>query len=167
MGLRRGAFDVVICSGVLHHTPDPRASFASVARLARPGGVLVVGLYNAYARLPLRLRRAIFRLTGVVALDPVLRARAGEPERREAWLRDQYLHPEEHRHTLGEVQSWFRENDVAYVRTYPSALIAEESEDLFAFAGDNWWLETWLAQLGWIGTLAHEGGLFITIGRRN
>src|SRR5712692_4365341 len=39
-GLRREAFDVVICSGVLHHTPDPRASFASVARLAHPGGVL-------------------------------------------------------------------------------------------------------------------------------
>jgi len=42
-GLERGAFDVVICSGVLHHTPDPRASFASVARLVRPGGVLVIG----------------------------------------------------------------------------------------------------------------------------
>ena len=25
-GLKRGAFDVVYCSGVLHHTPDPRAS---------------------------------------------------------------------------------------------------------------------------------------------
>jgi hypothetical protein len=64
------------------------------------------------------------------------------------------------------VQSWFRENDVAYVRTYPGALIAEDSEDLFAFARDNWRPETWLAQLGWIGTLAHEGGLFITIGMR-
>src|SRR5213593_2704644 len=38
-GLRRGAFDVVYSSGVLHHTPDPRASFARMARLARPGGM--------------------------------------------------------------------------------------------------------------------------------
>src|SRR5713101_2655040 len=35
-GLRAGAFDVVYSSGVLHHTPDPRASFAAVARLLRP-----------------------------------------------------------------------------------------------------------------------------------
>jgi len=37
-GLREGAFDVVYSSGVLHHTPDPRASFAALARLAKPGG---------------------------------------------------------------------------------------------------------------------------------
>ena len=32
-----------------------------------------------------------------------------DPERREAWLRDQYRHPEEHRHTIAEVQRWFAE----------------------------------------------------------
>ncbi len=167
-GLREASFDVVYSSGVLHHTPDPRASFARIAPLARPGGMIVLGLYNVFARLPLRLRRLVARLTGyrVIPFDPVLRDRKDERARRLAWLRDQYRHPEEHRHTLTEVQSWFRENDVAYVRAYPSALIAEDSEDLFAFARDNWRPETWLAQLGWIGTLAHEGGLFITIGRR-
>src|ERR671926_273633 len=40
-GLRAGAFDVVYCSGVLHHTPNPRESFARIARLARPGGMIV------------------------------------------------------------------------------------------------------------------------------
>ncbi|HKB77111.1 MAG TPA: class I SAM-dependent methyltransferase, partial [Myxococcales bacterium] len=71
-GLRAGAFDVVYSSGVLHHTPDPRASFAAVARLLRPGGVVVVGLYNAYARLPHRLRRGVARLTGFrwIPFDP-------------------------------------------------------------------------------------------------
>src|SRR5262245_23348989 len=76
-GLRREAFDVVLCTGVLHHTPDPRESFASVARLVRPGGILVIGVYNAYARLPLRLRRAVAKLTGLrwIPWDPVLRDR--------------------------------------------------------------------------------------------
>ena len=32
-------------------------------------------------------------------------------------------------------------------------------------AVDNWRVEGWLAQLGWIATLGHEGGLFFTIGR--
>ena len=62
-------------------------------------------------------------------------------------------HPEEHRHTLGEVQRWFAENGVEYVRAYPSALLAGESDEL-------------LARAGWIKGLGHKGGLFITVGRR-
>ncbi len=167
-GLSRGAFDVVICSGVLHHTPDPRASFASVARLVRPGGVLVIGLYNAYARLPMRLRRAVARLTGYrwIPWDPVLNDRRAEPDRREAWLRDQYHHIEEHRHTLSEVQGWFRENGVEYLRAFPSALLAGESDELFAQSEDDWALEALIAQISWMCALGGEGGVFATVGCR-
>jgi SAM-dependent methyltransferase len=170
-GLREGAFDVVYSSGVIHHTPDPRASFASLARLVRPGGVLVLGLYNAWARIPHRLRRAVGRLTGFkyIPMDPILRDRAGEPARREAWLRDQYMHPEEHRHTTREVQGWFREAGIEYLRTYPDSLFASEPLEgaaLFDAAEDDWGLENWVAQLAWMKTLAHEGGLWVTIGRR-
>ena len=167
-GLRAGSFDVVYSSGVLHHTPNPRAAFASIAQLARPGGMIVLGVYNAIARIPHRLRRMIARWSHyrLIPFDPVLRSRKNEPARREAWLRDQYRHPEEHRHTLGEVQQWFVENDVEFVRAYPSALIGEDTANLFAFAADNWLLEGWLAQLGWIHALGHEGGLFVTVGQR-
>jgi SAM-dependent methyltransferase len=168
-GLQPAAFDVVYCSGVLHHTPDPRSAFASIARLARPGGVIIVGLYNALARVPLRLRRIIARLSGYrwIPFDPVLADRDGEPARRDAWVRDQYMHPEEHRHTLGQVQRWFADNDVDFVRAYPSAVIGEEPENLFEPTSDNWPVEAWLAQLGWMGSLGFEGGLFMTVGRRN
>jgi SAM-dependent methyltransferase len=167
-GVCAGGFDVVYSSGVLHHTPDPRTSFARLARLARPGGAIVLGLYNAFARVPTRLRRAAARLTGFrrVPFDPVLRDRVAEPARRDAWLRDQYQHPEEHVHTLAEVQSWFEENGVEYLRCYPSAVLDDEPERLFTPAPDNWRLEAWLAQLGWMRTLGREGGLFFTIGRR-
>ena len=129
----------------------------------------MLGVYNAFARIPLRLRRVMARLSGfrVIPFDPVLRDRRHEPARREAWLRDQYQHPEEHRHTLAEVQGWFKENDVTYLRAYPSAMLGEEPEDLFAPAADNWRVEGWLAQLAWMCTLGHEGGLFFTIGRRS
>ena len=165
--LRNGSFDIVYSSGVLHHTPDPRAAFARMVRLAKPRGMIILGLYNAIARIPLRVRRAVAKLSDyrITLFDPVLRDRENEPARREAWLRDQYEHPEEHRHTLGEVQQWFAENGVEYVRAYPSALLADESEELFADAGDTWQPEQWLAQLGWLKTLGHEGGLFVTVGR--
>jgi SAM-dependent methyltransferase len=167
-GLRKGAFDVVYSSGVLHHTPDPRRAFASIAALARPGGMIVVGLYNAVARIPLRLRRAAARLTGFrwIPFDPVLHDRSGEPARREAWRRDQYLHPEEHRHTHAEVATWFDENGIDYVRAFPSSLVAEAADGLFDPEPDRWAFEAWLSQLGWMGSLGHEGGLFVMVGRR-
>jgi 2-polyprenyl-3-methyl-5-hydroxy-6-metoxy-1,4-benzoquinol methylase/uncharacterized protein YbaR (Trm112 family) len=167
-GLRAGAFDVVYSSGVLHHTPDPSAAFGNIVQLARPGGMIVVGVYNAFARMPLRARRFVAQLSRYrfIPCDPVLRDREIEPARCAAWLRDQYQHPEEHRHTLAEVQRWFAANEVEYVRAYPSAVLGEESEELFASAADNWGIEGWLAQIGWIGALGHEGGLFVTVGRR-
>jgi len=168
-GLTEGAFDVVYCSGVLHHTPDPQAAFARVARLARPGGMIVLGLYNSVARLPLRLRRVAARLSGYrwIPFDPILRDRANEPARREAWLRDQYRHPEEHRHTVGEVLRWFRASEVEFVRAYPSAQVHDEApNDLFAAEPDAWPPERWLAQIGWMASLGGEGGLFVMVGRR-
>jgi len=168
-GLRECSFDVVYSSGVLHHTPDPRAAFARIVQLARPGGMIVLGLYNSFARIPFRLRRMVARLSGYqfIPFDPVLGDRENEPARRTAWLRDQYQHPEEHHHTLAEVQGWFAENGVDYVRAYPSAMLGQETEEgLFTSAADNWRLEGWLTQLGWIGALGHEGGLFVTVGRR-
>ena len=168
-GLREASFDVVFSSGVVHHTPNPAAAFAAVARLARPGGTIILGVYNAFARMPLRLRRLVARATHFrwIPFDPVLRDRANERARREAWLRDQYQHPEEHRHTLAEVQRWFADSGVEYMRAYPSALLGDEPGDLFAAAGDNWRPEGWLAQLGWMAALGHEGGLFFTVGRRS
>ena len=102
----------------------------------------------------------------VVPFDPILRDRARDPERREAWLRDQYRHPEEHRHTIAEVQRWFAEHGVEYLRTYPSAVFDDTPEDWFTPAADNWGLESWLTPIAWMRTLGREGGLFFTIGRK-
>jgi SAM-dependent methyltransferase len=167
-GLKPASFDIVYSSGVLHHTPNPRAAFAALARLARPGGIVIAGVYHTLARVPLRLRRAIARLTRfrMVPFDPVLRDRRHEPARRDAWLRDQYQHPEEHSHTVVEIKRWFSETDLEYLRTFPSTVLEDESGDLFARDVDDWTVERWLAQLGWMWTLGSEGGLFLTIGQR-
>ena len=39
-------FDLVYCLGVLHHTPDPAASFRQIAKLVKPGGMLCVWVYS-------------------------------------------------------------------------------------------------------------------------
>ena len=47
--LQEAWFDKVFCLGVLQHTPDPAAGFASLARYVKPGGQLAV---DAYTRSP-------------------------------------------------------------------------------------------------------------------
>ena len=167
-GLKAESFAVVYSAGVLHHTAEPAGAFASIARLARPGGTVIVGVYNTFARLPLRFRRGIARLTGfrLIPFDPILRERRAEPARRAAWLRDQYQHPEEHRHTIAEVKRWFADNGIEYLRAFPSTVFDDDGRDLFAPALDDWNVENWIAQIGWMWTLGREGGLFFAIGRR-
>lgn len=47
--LPKRAFDVVMCLGVLQHTPSPERSIASLAEHVKPGGMLVI---DHYARRP-------------------------------------------------------------------------------------------------------------------
>lgn len=44
--LLTSSFDMVICLGVLQHTPDPQAAFRSLATYVRPGGQLVIDIYT-------------------------------------------------------------------------------------------------------------------------
>ncbi|MRR05890.1 MAG: methyltransferase domain-containing protein [Deltaproteobacteria bacterium] len=44
--LTKASFDKVVCLGVLQHTPDPAAAFASLARYVKPGGMLVIDVYR-------------------------------------------------------------------------------------------------------------------------
>jgi hypothetical protein len=92
--------------------------FARMVRLARPGGIIVLGVYNAFARIPLRSRRFVARLFGYrfIPCDPVLRDRESEHARRKAWSAGPISTSREHRHTLAEVQGWFAENGVEYLR---------------------------------------------------
>jgi carbamoyltransferase len=55
--VRAEQFDVVICSGVLHHTSAPYEGFSKLVPLLKPGGHFVLGLYNRYGRMFTDTRR--------------------------------------------------------------------------------------------------------------
>jgi ubiquinone/menaquinone biosynthesis C-methylase UbiE len=46
------SFDLVVSSGVLHHTVDPDRVFAELTRILKPGGGLVIGLYGKHGFFP-------------------------------------------------------------------------------------------------------------------
>jgi SAM-dependent methyltransferase len=61
--LRAGPFDFVIAKGVLMATRDAQAAFHVICPFVRPGGYVIVGLYNRYRRIPTTLRRLYLQLT--------------------------------------------------------------------------------------------------------
>jgi SAM-dependent methyltransferase len=67
-------FDVVVCTGVLHHLEDPLAGWRSLLRLLRPGGVMLVGLYSETARRGVVAAQAEARALGVPPTPAGIRA---------------------------------------------------------------------------------------------
>ena len=168
---RDGQFDIVLCNGVLHHTSDPYGGFRSVARLVKPGGHVIVGLYNRYGRLALDARRMFFRMSGgkFRGLDPYLRRTRMSDAKRDAWFADQYEHPHESKHTMGEVLGWFESSGFEFVNGIPKLNVWDRfdgREPLFATAGRGTRLERALSQGRMIFTGSREGGFYIMIGRR-
>lgn len=44
-------FDFVVCRNAIHHTPDPRKTFASLCRSLKPGGTIAISAYSKKARM--------------------------------------------------------------------------------------------------------------------
>jgi len=164
------SFDVVLCNGVLHHTGDPRGGYRSLVRLLRPGGHIVVGLYNKWGRLATDARRLLIRASGgrLRRLDPYLRSRAIAPDKERAWLYDQYFHPHESKHTIDEVLDWFAGERLEFVRGVPSVTGAAPLEEVELFEPEprGTRRQHLGSQLGLLATAGWEGGLFAMIGRK-
>jgi 2-polyprenyl-3-methyl-5-hydroxy-6-metoxy-1,4-benzoquinol methylase len=172
------SFDYVFCNGVLHHTSDPYGGFRNLVAITRPGGRIVVGLYNRYGRSMLRVRRRVVRLLSRVdpkAKDRAIRKQLVELEEDEAkrhtWYADQYEHPHESAHTVAEVLRWFRENDVEYVSSFPKIEpFGSTPRRIFRPREVAGWRSGSLAhlmvQLGWIVTQNSGGGYFVLVGRK-
>ncbi len=167
LAIHDNSFDVVISHGVLHHTPDARAAFASIVRKAKPGGIVMVGLYNRYARIPTWIRSHLIGVFGA-RIDPVVRERVADPRKAAIWIADQYRNPLETWHSLDEVLAWFAENDVEFLNASPAILgtSGETAKGLFEHTDPGNRYQRLVTQLGWLGTIAREGALFDVIGRR-
>lgn len=174
-------FDYVLCLGVLHHTENAYQGFKNMLTLLKPQGKIAVGLYNKWGRIPLKIRialtKTIFKNNNKVK-DWFIKMQIGEVEDKErarGWWNDQYLHPHETTHTVGEVLKWFKKNNIKYIETRPSSVPfykpeVDSSGDFIVGLWDNQmypYLPIRLyKQLTWIWKTHHEGGYWITFGEK-
>jgi SAM-dependent methyltransferase len=122
--VRPESFSFVLSRGVVHHTPDPSGATRCVARCTAEGGMLMLGFYESRARLFHRLRMHLARVLGrpIALLDPILRTRDLDPEKRRIWIEDQYHHPLERLLPLPEVLRELEAQGFEWIRTVPPAL---------------------------------------------
>jgi SAM-dependent methyltransferase len=130
-----GTFDAIYSIGVLHHTPDTRKAFLSLARLLKPGGRIAIWVYSTKLRLffgstllrtftphlpkPLLLKASriavplyhIHRLRGVGMFTAMLLPTSINPDPEWRWLDtfDWYSPRYQWKHTYEDVEGWFRE----------------------------------------------------------
>ena len=168
-------FDIVWCSGVLHHTENPKKGFEIITTWLKVDGYVFIGLYNFYGRMRTVFRQKLFRLLGggkfgsliVSLLDPILRQDISE-EKKKAWFQDQYQHPVESLHTLDEVLGWFDENNIEFISSIPTCDFEDMDYKNFLLNQNRGnVVSRWLSQLGMLfSPLGSEGGLFMVIGRK-
>lgn len=167
LAIKDASFDVVVSHGVLHHTGDAQRAFAEIVRKAKPGGIVMVGLYNRPARLPTWIRSKLIGIFGP-RIDYVVRNRIHDERKADIWIKDQYFNPHETWHSIDEVMGWFDENDIEYLNCSPAILgtNGEDARTLFDETEKGTPYQQLVTQLSWLATIAREGALFDMIGRR-
>jgi tetratricopeptide (TPR) repeat protein/SAM-dependent methyltransferase len=120
-------FDVVACSGVLHHLGDPLEGWRVLRSILRPNGIMHIALYSELARADVVAARDFIATRGYgTDIDDIRRCRQEilaidetVPARAIAWrgdfyatsdCRDLMFHVQEHRFTLPQIKEFLAAN---------------------------------------------------------
>jgi SAM-dependent methyltransferase len=132
--LNLGEFDVIICTGVLHHLASPVVGLRALRSMLRPDGVMGLMVYARYGREPVYLMQALLQRLAPASLSPQQRLRIlkrtieglpaqsrtvrglldspyfrAEITQSDAGAYDLLLHTQDRPYTVPEVHDWMRE----------------------------------------------------------
>ncbi|MET3794262.1 class I SAM-dependent methyltransferase [Aquamicrobium terrae] len=127
-------FDQIICTGVLHHLPDPDVGLLALREVLAPGGAMHLMLYAPYGRTGIYLLQDYCRrlgigssLTDIHELDAALRQlpqghalwpllKASPDFRYEAGLADALLHPRDRPYSVPEFFEFVKRGGLRFGR---------------------------------------------------
>lgn len=127
-------FDQIVCTGVLHHLPDPPAGLTALRDVLAPGGVIYLMVYAPYGRTGIYMVQEFCRRIGIrpvaeeiPALVTALAALPAEhplaallrraPDFRNASaLADALLHPQDRAYSVPQLFDFIRDAGLAFVR---------------------------------------------------
>ena len=165
-------FDFIWCNGVLHHTKDAYEAFKIISKSLKKNGYILVGLYNKFGRIRTLVRKYLFKIFGIQILkilDPTLKKLKSSKEEQNAWIQDQYKHPQETLHSIDDVMVWFKKNNIDFISSIPNCDFDEDEEynEIFIKKKTGNYIQRFLNQIFMIfGQLGSDGGLFVVVGKK-
>ena len=132
-------FDQIVCTGVLHHLPDPDAGLRSLRNVLAPDGAMQVMVYAAYGRAGIYMMQEYCRLLGVGATEEELQnlgatigalsadhpiagvSRRTKDFRNPDALADALLHPQDRAYTVAQLYAWLERCGLSFGRWFEQA----------------------------------------------
>lgn len=132
-------FDKIICTGVLHHLPDPDAGLRALRRVLKPQGAMSLMVYAAYGRAGIAMLQAYARKLGISPAEQEIEdliavlkelplghpmdhlLRQSPDFRHPGALADALLNPRECAYTVPEVFEYLARGGMRFGRWYRQA----------------------------------------------
>ncbi|MEA3441817.1 MAG: class I SAM-dependent methyltransferase [Chloroflexota bacterium] len=142
------SFDKIVCTGVLHHLPDPDAGLRALREVLEPDGVMQLMVYAEYGRAGVYMLQEYARLLGVGDTDeeindfantlmalprehPLARLLGESPDfRSKAGLADELLHPQDRAYTVPELFEFIDQAGLIFGRWLRQAPYLPQCGDL-------------------------------------
>ncbi len=133
------SFDQIVCTGVLHHLPDPDIGLRALRGVLTPDGAMHVMVYATYGRAGIYMMQEYCRLLGVSATEAELRdlgitigalsadhpiagvARQAKDFTYPDALADALLHPQDRAYTVPQLYAWLERCGLSFGRWFEQA----------------------------------------------
>lgn len=141
-------FDKIVCTGVLHHLPDPDAGLKALRDVLLPDGVMYLMVYATYGRFGIYMLQEYCQRLGIDTSNKEIRDLAntlitlppehplahllgGSPDfRGKAGLADALLHPQDRAYTVPQLLDFLEQADLTFGRWVRQAPYLPQCGDL-------------------------------------
>ena len=128
------SFDQIVCTGVLHHLPDPDAGLKALRDVLKPDGAMHLMVYAPYGRTGIYMLQEYCSRLGIQATDAGIRdlivalkllppghplehlLREAPDFRQEAALADALLHPQDRAYSVPQLFDFIKRGGLAFGR---------------------------------------------------
>lgn len=128
------AFDQIVCTGVLHHLPDPDAGLSALRSVLAPEGAMHLMVYAPYGRTGIYMLQELCRRIGIRATDDEIRdliaalkalppghplenlLREAPDFQHEAALADALLHPQDRAYSVPQFFDFLERGGLVFGR---------------------------------------------------